>query len=221
MTWHTAITPRVVLGQLLMRGTSEVSTAFWSLRYEMILSIVFPALCWLLVRLRATGSFLLGILLCLFGIAIDKALPTWASCFIIGAALAGAQGWISRIYPRLPQVAKWSLLLGSCLLYLYSESRLLPLQCSIAVCVLLTFAQHSRASLWLDSPVPEYLGRISYSLYLVHGTVLFTTIIALYGKVPPWLIVVVGLIMSLAVAHLFCILVEEPFTRLGRRIRQV
>jgi peptidoglycan/LPS O-acetylase OafA/YrhL len=97
----------------------------------------------------------------------------------------------------------------------YSISDFLPIFASGAIIV---FALHSRAQRWLDTPVPEYLGRISYSMYLTHGVVLFSMLILLAGRLPIWILAVIFLATVLVVAHLFCILVEEPALRFGRRI---
>ena len=74
---------------------------------------------------------------------------------------------------------------------------------------------------WLKHSVTEYLGRISYSLYLFHGIVLFATVYLLTGHLRVhWMIVVIP-VLALAAAHFFCITVEEPAVRLGKRLYEV
>jgi peptidoglycan/LPS O-acetylase OafA/YrhL len=85
-------------------------------------------------------------------------------------------------------------------------------------CGVLLLAEHSRAREWLEWPVPRYLGRVSYSVYLLHGTVLQVTLIVLYGRVPVVVLGSVFLVGAMVAAHAFCVWVEEPSSRLGRRL---
>jgi peptidoglycan/LPS O-acetylase OafA/YrhL len=71
---------------------------------------------------------------------------------------------------------------------------------------------------WLRGRVPQYLGRVSFSLYLVHGTVLFALLDSLYGRLPVAGLGVVYVGLALAAAHGFCVVVEEPAMRWGRRL---
>ncbi len=79
-------------------------------------------------------------------------------------------------------------------------------------------AENSIARNWLRLPLPEYLGRVSYSLYLVHGTVIFGLLILLYGRIPLWMLACLYLVITLILSHLFCIFIEEPAMRLGKRL---
>jgi len=72
----------------------------------------------------------------------------------------------------------------------------------------------------------QYLGRISYSLYLVHmlvGTPSMRFGIRLLGKAPSFLEAIILVILSTGVsivaAHLMYVLVERPATNLSRRLR--
>jgi peptidoglycan/LPS O-acetylase OafA/YrhL len=67
--------------------------------------------------------------------------------------------------------------------------------------------------------VVEYLGRISYSLYLTHSIVLFAAFDLLFGKLPKSIIYAFVLVGALAFAHVFCVMVEEPCIRLGKRVK--
>ena len=62
------------------------------------------------------------------------------------------------------------------------------------------------------------LGTISYSLYLVHGTVLFTCLYLFHQSLStPW-ILTIYVLASFCLAAVFWKLVEDPFIRLGRRL---
>jgi peptidoglycan/LPS O-acetylase OafA/YrhL len=66
--------------------------------------------------------------------------------------------------------------------------------------------------------VPEYLGRVSYSLYLMHSIVLFAVLDLLYGRLPKLALFGMVMVGSLVLGHLFCVAVEEPAMRLGKRL---
>ena len=70
----------------------------------------------------------------------------------------------------------------------------------------------------LSAPSLEWLGRVSYSLYLTHLLVLLTLLHLLNGQVPLGLILIATVPASLGFAHLFHRRVERPAMELGRRL---
>jgi peptidoglycan/LPS O-acetylase OafA/YrhL len=72
----------------------------------------------------------------------------------------------------------------------------------------------------LEHRLPEYLGRVSYSVYLMHGIVLFGVLDELYGRLPVAVLLALVLVGSLTLGHLFCVTVEEPAMRLGKRLAE-
>lgn len=215
-TWQTAMTPGMLLREFLMLGHGELNTAFWSLRFEMQMSIIFPVVCWVLLRLGVTGGAVFGLAIAGLGLRLESASMLWGSCFVLGAVLAKAEHPLARMYGHLGRLAKVFLLAGVVATY-FSGNNVLT---AVGACGVLLFAERSRARMWLDTAVPEYLGRISYSLYLTHGTVLYVLLNLLFGRLPTWVLAVLYLAISLGVAHGFCVVAEEPATRLGRRLSQ-
>jgi peptidoglycan/LPS O-acetylase OafA/YrhL len=63
-----------------------------------------------------------------------------------------------------------------------------------------------------------HLGQISYSLYLIHGTILFVLIHTLLGHVPMSRLLPIYLFATLLVSEIFYRLVERPTMLLGRRL---
>ncbi len=225
-TWQTPFTGRIIAAQFFKISTAPtVNTAFWSLRYEMEMSLIFPAVCWLLLRLRPWGALIFALVvekigfLCLqrsrFGFWQETSdTLIFASCFLLGAILAWKREAVATVYRRTPLWVKVPVLLAIVVAYYGEKESVLP----FAACGAIVFALHSRASRILDTFLPEYLGRISYSMYLVHGTVLWATLILLYGKLPLLLLGVVYAAITLGVSHGFCVLVEEPAMKLGKRL---
>jgi peptidoglycan/LPS O-acetylase OafA/YrhL len=73
---------------------------------------------------------------------------------------------------------------------------------------------------WLRSRPMLTLGRISFSLYLVHVPVLVACLHQMHDRVPPLLIAAFGMVAALLAAFAFHPLVEEPARRLARRVER-
>jgi peptidoglycan/LPS O-acetylase OafA/YrhL len=88
--------------------------------------------------------------------------------------------------------------------------------------------RRGRLGTWLDFGVLQYLGRISYSLYLIHfpmSHVVSTFGFEVSGPSPSpavstlWL--VLALVASLAAAHVMYVFIEAPSVRLAARFKRV
>lgn len=93
-----------------------------------------------------------------------------------------------------------------------------------ALSIYLTGVKGRLTQLW-NYPVLQYLGRISYSLYLSHLTVLIIVLRGAYkltGENEKMALVwfVISGIVCIGVAHLFYMLVERPSIALGARLRR-
>jgi peptidoglycan/LPS O-acetylase OafA/YrhL len=71
---------------------------------------------------------------------------------------------------------------------------------------------------FLTTPAIHHLGQISYSLYLIHGTILFVLIHTLLGHVQMSRLLPIYLFGTLLVSEIFYRLVERPAMLLGRRL---
>jgi peptidoglycan/LPS O-acetylase OafA/YrhL len=224
--WHTPFSAAVIARQFLLIDTSgKINVAFWSLRYELEMSLIFPAICFVLRKLSAGMGLTLGLGMYLAGnLAIHMARSstgwrlesaetlTYASCFVLGALLAREREAIARIYASLTLWQRALFVVATFAIFYCGHIALgIPGACGIVI-----LALNSSASKWLRHAVLEYLGRISYSLYLVHVPIVLMFFILLYGRVPLWVLVGLCLPVILGVSHLFCILVEEPSMRLGK-----
>jgi peptidoglycan/LPS O-acetylase OafA/YrhL len=94
-----------------------------------------------------------------------------------------------------------------------------------ASAILLAHRTH-RLSTLLRGPVVQYLGRISYSLYLVHTLVGYKPIQMLSRRFPARdalgaaVLFLGALVISVIAAHLMYVFVEQPSVRFSRRFRQ-
>lgn len=115
--------------------------------------------------------------------------------------------------------------------------RFLP---NIGAVMLVSLVVHTRPnnmllSRLLNSAVPQYLGRISYSLYITHGPLIHTagyTLFPLFwtvsGQDEPWryfagfaVAYLVLVCITVYMADRFCELVDMPFVRLARVFRDL
>ena len=79
---------------------------------------------------------------------------------------------------------------------------------------------------WLARPAARWMGRLSFSLYLVHFPVLFTLVstlfLAIHERVPYWLALAVcgvaGVTVSVVLAMIFERWIDRPAIRLSRRV---
>lgn len=241
-TWTAPLTPSLILQHLLLIGsydTAQVNTAFWSLAIEMRLSIVFPLLCIPLLRWRRPFALtLLGALLLL-----DVAIPHFLTqhlatipldnltdttlgvvSFAFGILLARRLEPLQEIWHRLPRASRLLLATLSFGLLEWSGNLLhTPLWILVNLLsiaggcgVLLVTLCSQRASVLLNHRLPAWLGRISYSLYLVHATVLFALVHLFNGYITRSELFLPYLACAFGLAVLFFFAVERPSIQLSR-----
>jgi len=225
-TWHEPFTKKLILKHLFFTNDKLVSinTAFWSLRPEMEMSILFPLVCWILLSLSSPACWTIAIFMELAGLGRIPQLGEnlelfYASAFIFGAVLAKDMDGVRRLYERIPTILKYGLLIAVVAGFYRGRSDYdhefvhIPAACGVIV-----LADCSRARKWLSEKFPVYLGHISFSLYLLHGTILFASTILLYGRVPVWVIGCVYFTLTFGAAHLYYKYVELPGIALGRKL---
>ena len=233
LTWQQRLSGPMLLSQIFMSSRPLLNTAFWSLGYEMQMSIVFPFVCWLMLYLsRFSGLILVLVVRGLASVLVKHGFPDttntililyYSAFFILGAALARERKPLLAWLARVPSFLVATLFGASLLAYFYAtfftiSQRSADSVDGLASLALILLIQDPRLRVGLRSRFAEYLGRISYSSYLVHGTVLFVLLDTVYTHVPTWGFFVLYGVLSLAAAHVFCVLVEEPSMRLGKRL---
>jgi peptidoglycan/LPS O-acetylase OafA/YrhL len=73
----------------------------------------------------------------------------------------------------------------------------------------------------LVNPLFQWLGKISYSLYLIHVPIIFTSIILLHDKLPLFVIVAGAGLISFPLGQLFDWTISRPAVTLGRRLSRL
>jgi peptidoglycan/LPS O-acetylase OafA/YrhL len=207
-------------GHLLMTGGDmSLNPVMWTLVHEMRMSIILP-LIFLLIRrfggVWTVSGCLVVSILCSFGMT-DSISGSWQATahfmwmFSAGCALSFYREKLCALAAtRGHRVTAllWVLALG---LLAWPFDRvwsdfLFGVGASLVIVLCLP---SGRVSGLLKSPVPIWLGRVSYSLYLIHLPIL---VLALSGNSLPLSVIFV---MTLIGADLAFVLIERPAHKLG------
>jgi peptidoglycan/LPS O-acetylase OafA/YrhL len=210
-------------------GYPQISAVFWTLCIELQFYLVLVLLLMTAARLPTKGGavWLVATLSAIsVGVAVADLklpvrglfLPYW-HMFGLGIltcwCLFGDVSW--RWWGAL-MLAEFGLVFGM-------KPNLATLAPLMAAVVLVLAARWHPARNWLNSALSQYLGRLSYSLYLMHPIIGWSTISVLkrlFGEqsfVLGLLYVAVGVVTSVLSAHLLYRLVELPAVRLSKKVR--
>ena len=240
--WSAPAEWSTITDHLLMLGTPRwnyVNPVVWSLVHEMRISLIFPAVIWIANRVRwqilIPLTFLASASAKLIYHSMGSSAPgasfvetaSYLFLFVAGAELAIHRVSVQRRVEHLGVRTQWTLLVISLVLLnsrwnFFGRWAQLPIVLvwigAIAIVALI-----SNQGPWmpiLQHSGPRWLGKISYSLYLVHFVVLFGMLYTLQKRVPNTAIVVMSVPMSLLFATLFHRLVETPSLDLGRKLER-
>lgn len=220
----------------LLDGASGVVSPLWSLTWEILFSLLLPlyVLAAVLVRRHLLLIALVAGGLVAVALVSDRGM-FYLSVFGLGALLAASwprlaaafgdlrDGRTTHALWRVTVVAAFLLLAGR---WLVPASPRGPFPVTVepgwetvggAVLLIVCtgfFRPFRRA---LEAPVPQWLGRISFSLYLIHEPVLLA-VRFLLPRAALLVVVVLGLFFCVVVAGLFTRWVEIPSHRLARRL---
>ncbi len=230
-SWHEPVTLAIVLGELALSPTVTLNPSFWSLSYEIVISLLFPSFWWLVKRRRGAWSVaaLVGCKLLEvwvwrrgFGSTYVGTLLYYLAFFMLGVALARGRHLLLRRVEHLPRAILWSALGVSLAAYLnyillHLQARKTDVLTAIGAAGLIILCQSPRIRIGLRSRVARFFGQVSYSLYLVHGVVLLALLDMFFGRLPKWGLGTLYGVVSVALSYLFCVAIEEPAHRLGKR----
>ncbi|WP_128911304.1 acyltransferase family protein [Granulicella sibirica] len=244
LTWTAPLTWPLILQNFLLIGnydTAQVNTAFWSLAVEMRLSILFPLLCLPLLRLKRSYTFLLFAALVVFNIAAVQIFAhrmrpvsfTNMAEMIAGTVAFAAGILLSRwlelfqtTWGRTPALQRilffaislttleWSANLPVPHAWIFADVLPVAGGCGVLIATLCS----RRVTRILSHRLPAWLGRVSYSLYLVHATVLFSLMHLFFARATRLELLAPYLLLSLLSATAFFFLVEKPCIHLSRTI---
>jgi peptidoglycan/LPS O-acetylase OafA/YrhL len=246
--WYGSVGISSVLEHLLLIGhfhdESQYIPVIWTLVIEMRISLIFPILLAALAVFGWRLTVLPAALLTFVAVELaahssgDFMTLSYIVCFIAGAALADHHEKISALMSRTTSSHRVLLLGLALLLFTYDAwmpPHLLPgplgavarlegtriLLETASALIFIALARHpGRARAFLRSAIPQYLGRVSYSLYLLH-TIVLLAIVHIIDPGNDGLLLALVLpmfLLSLLLADLGQRYVELPAQRLGRRL---
>jgi peptidoglycan/LPS O-acetylase OafA/YrhL len=222
-TWMVEPTPlRLAAEMALVRN--DLNVVLWSLAHEWRLTVLLP----LVLALRDRPFTLLGCagIIAMAGSALgadenevflprDPFLGLAATLYF---ALAVGTGCALALTGPLPQLTPegWrAAALGAVAAFSFASD--LAAYIGSALLILLA-AQPGRFRDALRRRLPTALGRISFSLYLVHVPVLLTTWHLSHGILPAWATAVLGAVFAVGGAALFRFLAEDPARRIAQQL---
>lgn len=236
--WSKPLSVPVILGYVfLLGGHAELDNVIWSLWHEMRISLFFPQIARSVLRHPVKvllGWWLLVYLLCIAMRRLTGGVFTetfdYAFLFVCGAMVARHRLAVSDWFTSLNVPSKWAISILTIVLYNARwELGLLPargphpeitaaLVRTGALLILVLVIVSPNLTSCLKHPYLLYLGRISYSLYLVHMVVLTGLFFTLGWFSPWWVVAATTIFISIPCAHILNRLVERPSIRLGRHL---
>ena len=241
--------PRVSIGTVARESTVLFGAEFlinpplWSLVWEVWFSLLLPLFVAVVVLVRRAwwAAALVGFGMSLVGMRLHLPALGYLPMFLIGVALASGAGDLRAVAARIQGwrfgTMAWAALtaLGALLLvftWMVRGTAAIDVVAAATVSgftvvgatlLVVCCAFSPAAGRVLTTRPATWLGRISYSLYLVHVPVLLAITFAI-GDAQWWWIVVAAIPASLLVAWGFARVVEMPAHRfarwLGRRTAQ-
>jgi peptidoglycan/LPS O-acetylase OafA/YrhL len=227
----------------LMRNSFSTDSVLWSLRWEIIFSVALPLFLLLAILLR---RFWVPVIIACAGLTlvgkitnIDALLylPVFFAGTLISVNLGAIRAWAagpSRLATAMRRssiavvvvavsalliVASWMFrpLIPAGTLASDALGSLTPLG-AVGVVLCAIILSPVRGALSMRGP--QWLGRISFSLYLTHLPIL-VALVYVFGDRNWGLVALVGIPISLGFAYLYFRFVEAPSHRLARRVTRL
>ncbi len=236
-TW-LAVAPRgygfraMIRDAVLLQGTTTSVTTLWSLRWEVLFSLLLPVYVVLARRLSLAWGLVLAVATAAFGVVAQDDAIQFLPMFAVGAVLAAHwDEWGGRLRAQSARAqAAWGLvtLAGVGLLtsrwlfpgYLsFSEYQFAAVRAAqvagAGLLVVGVLAWRPLGAL-LSSRFFRWAGAVSFSLYLVHEPIIKA---AGFAFPDSRVAVALAVVVALIVAQAFFLAVERPAHRLSRRMR--
>lgn len=214
---------QVLKDGLLMLSASTINTPLWSLKWEVAFSLLLPAYVFLALRWRRLWHVKIGLalLLAVVGGVQDVDWLTYLPIFAIGAVLGAERERVRDLTQSWPRFV-WFFVAAAGLFLANAEwiSREQPIPGVEAVVtvgallIVLLFVSCGSAKKLGDTAVAQWLGRVSFSLYLVHLPIILAGVTLLRSVSLP-LALALSVAASFGIAELFFRYVEQPAHRLS------
>lgn len=214
---------RVARDGLLVLGASTVNTPLWTLRWEVLFSLLLPLYVLIALKWRRIWHLKLALAvgLTVLGALQEVQWLIYLPIFAIGAILGVERDRIRELTDSWPRLV-WLPLTAAGLFLANAEwispakpvkgvEALITVGATLLVLVFLLTASAKKLG---DTAAAQWLGRISFSLYLVHLPIILACVTLMRGVSLP-LALAVAVVLCFAAAELFYRYVEQPAQRLS------
>lgn len=231
----SSVTPASVLREASLTPASyDIVNTLWSLRWELVFTALLPVFIGVALLLRrSTVALVVTGALAVAGTMLGRVLGVdalvYLPVFLLGTLIAVRLDDVLDWARRRPRPVLWNVIGISSALLLVASWIGRPLAPSGdlvsevlwglaglgALGIVLVSICSPGVERVLSMRFPQWAGRVSFSLYLVHVPVL-ATIAFVVGDRLWWLVGLVGVPLSLAISAGFFAVVERPSHRLAR-----
>jgi peptidoglycan/LPS O-acetylase OafA/YrhL len=210
-------------------GLEPINTVYWTLCFEIQFYLLFCLLLWFVCApsrpdtREPTRRLIFGA-----AAAVSIVWPVIPALQVPGLALGHWHSFLLGAFlcwhHRGVITMAWPLVYSAALLGVFAITRdTFTLACVLTGALVLVAVQRGALSTWLSQRLPQFLGRISYSLYLIHVPVsgaLFAICFRMLAHTPlqEALAGVLVLAGNWIAAAIFWRIAERPATELARRI---
>lgn len=236
-SWAYPVTPQLIAGHLLMTDQHRdmsLMNVMWSLVHELRISMIFP-LVFFSLRARPVTTLVVTALMsaganyALSHYDLDPVTQTlcgstqYILMFAVGTLLFQHNQILSARVQRTRGVGAIALVLAGA--WLFYQPRSMPViglwspGLAASCYVIAAFASPTLVRL-LTGGAASWLGKVSYSLYLVHLPILLTLVHLFSGQVPLPFLLAATVVLSLIAAGLSYRWVESPAIAFGRKVTQ-
>jgi peptidoglycan/LPS O-acetylase OafA/YrhL len=232
----TSVTPIAFVKDItLVLGNSGLVSPLWSLRWEILFSLALPIFVWLALKWRVVNP--VKVVACLAIVAVggvtENSVLLYLPMFLIGAIIASA---LPALHDRVETAGRarqkfWAVMFAIAVILLVSRWLLLGvgtpmvlvnattgLMLAGAAMMVLVAIFWVPANSFLSRRGVQWLGRVSFSLYLVHEPIVVACGY-LFGPGREWIAITAAIPVALGVAWLFHRFVEKPSHRLAKAVR--
>lgn len=234
--WSRPVDPWLVIQHLLFLGqynTMAFNSPIWSLVEEMRISILFPLFCPLILRLPVVAAIALVPFLSIMEhffhmfhfMMMCPRLLHHMGMFVLGIVLAKhrkeIRQWINSqsAFRYAGLIILTFVLLRLTVTFFFINDILEDWIAEMAAaCLIVLSVGENHVSRFLRRAIPQFLGHISYSIYLIHIPILLFLIHVFHGSISLTWLFAPFILFTLLLSSIFYRLVELPSMQTGRGI---
>lgn len=218
----------------LLLGSGGLASPLWSLRFEILFSLALPLYIWAARKLPKLTYVKLAACLAIITVGgyLNNTTLLYVPMFLIGSVIAEQRPRFGLLAARVSKSRfGWPIAFTAAMLLLASHGMAGGISASspwqgatagptaVGACILVLAAIHWPAARKLLEARPvQWLGTISFSLYLIHEPIV-VAFGFMFGSDRAVLAVIVSILTSLVAAVLFYRFVEKPSHQISKKVR--